>query len=216
MSIISPLHKRTKRDYIGRMNDNKVECMKISREYGSDYWDGDRKYGYGGYRYDGRWKSAAEALISHYKLPENARILDVGCGKGFLLFEFKKLLPNCTITGLDMSKYAVENGKEEIRDRLFVHRAQDRYPFKDKQFDIVISITTLHNLRINDLKAALLEIERVGKSKFIVVESYRSEEELFNLECWALTAEAFFRPEEWTWLFSEFGYKGDYEFIYFD
>ncbi len=216
LEIITPLHKRTTRDYVGRMQDRKVECMKIGRKYGRDYWDGDRRFGYGGYKYDGRWSVVAEKLIKQYNLPENAKILDVGCGKAFLLYEFTKLLPGCTVRGLDSSKYALQNAKEEVRENLFNFPAQEPYPFKDDEFDLVISITTLHNLFINDLKAALQEIERVGKNKYLAVESYRNEEELFNLQCWALTCEAFFTPAEWTWLFGEFGYSGDYEFIYFN
>lgn len=216
LNVITPLHKKTKRDYIGRMMDEKIKCSKIARKYGQDYWDGDRRHGYGGYRYDGRWETVAKELIKIYGLSENAKILDVGCGKGFLLYEFKKFLPNAKIAGFDISKYAIASAKEEIKDNLSVHRAQDKFSFGDKEFDLVISITTLHNLFINELKSALKEIERVGKSKYIAVESYKDEEELFNLQCWALTCEAFFNPEEWIWLFNEFGYRGDYEFIYFE
>lgn len=216
LNIVTPLHKKTKRDYIGRMTDNKIECMKVAKKYGQEYWDGDRRYGYGGYKYDGRWEAVARKLIETYNLPDNAKILDVGCGKGYLLYEFKKLLPNCSITGFDISEYGLKNAKEEIKEHLFQYKAQDVYPFGNNAFDLVISITTPHNLHIFELKTALREIERVGKNKYIVVEGYRNEDELFNLECWALTCESFFKPQEWIWLFNEFGYTGDYEFIYFE
>ena len=97
-----------------------------------------------------------------------------------------------------------------------MYDARDIYPFGDNEFDLVISLNTLHNLKIYDLKTALGEIDRVGKNGYIVIEAYRNEKELFNLECWALTCESFFRPDEWIWLFEEFGYNGDYEFIYFE
>ena len=216
LEIVTQLHKKTKRDYIGRMNDDKIECMKVARKYGKDYWDGDRRYGYGGYRYDGRWSVVANKLVETYNLQENAKILDVGCGKGYLIYEIKKILPKCKIVGFDISDYGIQNAKEEIKNDLFINKAQDPYQFGDKEFDLVISITTLHNLYINELKSALHEIERVGKNKFVVVESYRNEEELFNLQCWALTCNAFFSAHEWIWLYNFFGYSGDYEFIYFE
>lgn len=214
--IITPLHTKTKRDYLARMNDDKVKCMKIALKYGRDYWDGDRRYGYGGYKYDGRYKAVAEKLILTYKLKKNAKILDVGCGKGYLLYELKKLLPDAEVTGFDISQYALTHAKKEIKSNLFVHKAQDHYRFKNKEFDLVISITTLHNLDIGNLAKALKEIERVGKNKYLVVESYRNERELFNLECWALTCKSFFSKEEWISLFKLFGYSGDFEFIYFE
>jgi len=216
MNIVTPIHTKTARDYLSRMQDSKVDCMQVARRYGSDYWDGERRYGYGGFRYDGRWKPVAEKLIETYALPLDAAILDIGCGKGFLLYELKQLLPAARICGFDISTYALDNAKEEIRADLFMHRAEDPYPYADKQFDLVISLTTLHNLHLPELKSALTEMERVGKNGYLVVEAYRTEEELFNLQCWALTCAAFFTPDEWAWLFSEFGYSGDYEFIYFE
>lgn len=216
LNIVTPLHKSTARDYLARMQDDKAECMRIARRYDADFWDGERRYGYGGFSYDGRWKAVAEKLVEIYGLQKDAAILDVGCGKGFLLYELKLLLPEARVCGFDISVYAITNAKEEVCDSLFMHRAQDLYPFADKEFDLVISLTTLHNLLLPELKSALQEVERVGKNKYIMVEGYRNETELFNLQCWALTCESFFKPEEWVWLFGEFGYSGDYEFIYFE
>lgn len=216
LNIITPLHKRAKRDYLARMVNEKVRCMKVAKEYSKDYWDGPRQFGYGGYIYDGRQQEVARKLLEKYKLKEGAKILDIGCGKGFLLYEFKKLIPGARVLGFDISRYAIDNSKPEVRENLFVHRAQDKYPFQEKEFDLVISITTLHNLAIYELKDALKEIERVGKDKYVAVESYRNDEELFNLQCWALTCQSFFNTKEWEWLFDEFGYTGDYEFIFFE
>ena len=217
LEIVTPLHQATQRDYIARMQDEKVHCMRIAKQYGKDYWDGNRRYGYGGYKYiAGRWKPVAEALIENYKLSNDSSILDVGCGKGFLLYELKQLVPGLNITGFDVSRHGLTNAKEEVKDCLFNRRAQDPYPYKDNEFDLVISLGCVHNLRIFELETALKEIERVGRQGYIMMESYRNELEQFNLQCWALTCESFFDHEEWPWLFDHFGYTGDYEFIYFE
>lgn len=213
--IFNKLHKKTTRKYIDRMVDHKIECMKKAKEYDYDYWDGDRRFGYGGYKYDGRWKSVAQDFIDAYNLTNDSKVLDVGCGKAFLIYEIKQLLPDITVVGFDYSEYAIENAKDEIKEYLYIHKAQEKYDYDNNEFDLVLSLGTLHNLPIFDLKKAVKEIQRVGKNKFIMVESYRNEEELFNLQCWALTCESFFRPDEWTWMYDEWGYTGDYEFIYF-
>ena len=216
LNVVTPLHKRTSRDYLARMVDDKVHCMLKAKEYEVDYWDGDRRYGYGGYRYDGRWKVVAEHLIEHYGLGADARILDVGCGKAHLLYELKKLLPQADVTGFDISRHGLADAPEPIRPHLLRYRAQDRYPWGDGHFDLVISLGCLHNVRVFELETAVREIERVGRRKYVMVESYRNEREQFNLQCWALTAEAFFDTAEWIWLYRHFGYTGDYEFIYFE
>jgi len=198
------------------MVDDKVHCMLKAKEYEFDYWDGDRRYGYGGYKYDGRWKIVAEKLIAAYDLKPDARILDVGCGKAHLLYELKQLLPEADVHGFDISEHGLADAPETVRPYLFRYRAQDAYPFGDKSFDLVISLTTLHNLKLFELKAALNEIERVGKNKYITVESYRNEQEQFNVQCWALTAETLVDTATWIWLYNHFGYTGDYEFIYFE
>jgi ubiquinone/menaquinone biosynthesis C-methylase UbiE len=216
MNLITPLHTKTARKYIERMVDDKVHCMVKAKEYEFDYWDGDRRYGYGGYRYDGRWKAVAERLIETYRLGPEARILDVGCGKAHLLHELGQLLPGGEMCGFDISRHGIGDAPEEIRSWLFRYRAQDPYPWGDDHFDLVISLGSLHNLRLFELKTALAEIQRVGRQAYVMVESYRSELELFNLQCWALTAESFFDTAEWIWLFDHFGYAGDYEFIYFE
>jgi SAM-dependent methyltransferase len=210
LEIVSPLHKRTKRDYLGRMTDEKVHCALKAKEYEADYWDGDRRYGYGGYQYmPGRWKPVAEALIEIYDLRPGQKVLDVGCGKAFLLYELQLLMPELKLTGFDISRHGIRSKHPEFKGTLFNYRAQDAYPFGDGEFDLVISLAALHNLRVFELKTALAQIERVGRQKYVMLESYRNEQELFNLECWALTAESFFDTSEWIWLYNHFGYTGD-------
>ncbi len=217
VNFVTPLHQATERAYIDRMIDDKVNCMLKAKEYEFDYWDGDRRFGYGGYKYlAGRWKPVAEAFIDKYGLTNNSSVLDVGCGKAYLLYELKLLLPDLRVKGFDISKHGLNEAKENLKEDLFIHKAQDSYPFENNAFDLVISLGCLHNLRIFELKTALGEIERVGKSGYVMLESYRNELEQFNLQCWALTCESFFDKEEWEWIYNHFGYTGDYEFIYFE
>lgn len=217
IDFLSGLHKGTQRDYLARVNEfPKAEAARIAKQYGYDYWDGERKFGYGGYKYDGRWRKVAESLIRHYSLEPGDRVLDVGCGKGFLLHDMMQTLPGLAVKGIDISEYAIEHAKPEAKPFLQVGNAID-VPFEDKSFDLVVSINTVHNLYCHELDKALREIERVGRQhKYIVVESYRNEEEKVNLMYWVLTGECFFRPEEWEWWFERCGYTGDYSFIFFE
>ena len=217
IDFLSTVHKSTKRDYLARVNEfPKAEAAKLAKKFDYDYWDGDRKVGYGGFRYDGRWKKVALAMADHYGIKPGDKILDVGCGKGFLLYDFTQVVPGVLVRGIDISSYAIVHGKEEIRSCLQIGNANS-LPFPDREFDLVISITTVHNLYCYDLEKALKEIERVGKrNKYICVESYRNEEEKANLLYWQLTCEAFNTPEEWQWWFDKTGYKGDHSFIYFE
>ena len=216
-NFVTPLHKQTKRNYVERMTNNKIYCSEVAKKYSKEYWDGDRKFGYGGYKYiPGRWKPVAEQLIKNYKLNSKSKILDAGCGKGFLLHEIKLLEPGLEINGFDISDYAIKNSHKNVKSNIFRHDIKNKFPFKDKEFDLVISIGTIHNLKVFDIKNAIQEIDRVGKSSYVMVESFRNLKELFNLQCWALTCESFFSTEEWLWLYNNFNYNGDYEFIFFE
>ena len=215
--IITPNHLKTKREYLPRMNDNKITCMKIARKFDFNYWDGDRKFGYGGYKYiQGHWTGVAKKIIRAYNLNSKSKILDAGCGKGFLLYEIKKIIPDIEVVGFDISKYAIKNSKKEIKSFLYVHSLEKKTKFSSKHFDLVVSIGCLHNLYIFNLEKAIKEINRISKKSYIMVESYTDLRQLFNLQCWALTANIFLSSKEWIYLLKKFNFKGDLEFIYFN
>ena len=216
-SFVTPLHKRTKRNYLKRMINNKIYCTKIAKKYSKQYWDGNRKFGYGGYRYiDGYWKKTALRIIKNYSLKGNSKVLDIGCGKGFLIFEIKKLIPSINIVGIDNSQYAILNAKNEIKKNLRVFDARKKLPFKKKSFDLVISLGTLHNFSLKQLSSSIKEINRVGKKSYIMIESYRNDQELFNLQCWALTCKTFLDEKDWIWFLKKNNFIGDHEFIFFE
>lgn len=216
VGIVTPLHKSTQRDCLARMVDNKVEAMIKAKEYEQDYWDGDRRYGYGGYKYlPGRWKPVAEALIARYNLKAGSKLLDVGFGKGFLLYEIQLLEPGIELYGIDISKHGWANIPKELNAKLHLQSAAEPLPWADDFFDLVISLGTFHNLHLPELEKALKEVERVGRNSYVMVESFRNEQEMFNLECWALTAETILSVRAWEWVYKTVGFSGDYEFIYF-
>jgi len=217
VDFIGDLHRATKRDYVQRVVEHdKAESAAIASQFGADYWDGDRRYGYGGYTYDGRWRPMAQKIADHYGLKPGMRILDVGCGKGYLLHEFTQVVPGVDVAGLEISEYAIEHAKPEVKDAIRQGNAAD-LPFNDNAFDLVVSLGCLHNLANYDLDQAAREIERVGKGpKYIMIESFRNEAEKANLLCWQLTCRAFHSPEEWEWLLGQAGYTGDYGCIYFE
>jgi ubiquinone/menaquinone biosynthesis C-methylase UbiE len=220
IDFMSESHNSSKRNYLERVNCiefPKHKAAELAKKWSFDYWDGDRRINYGGYKYiPGRWEKIAKNLIDYYKLKPGDKILDIGCGKGFLLFDLLKLEPELEVFGIDISQYAIENSKPEIRDKL-VQCCATKLPFKNYYFDLIISINTLHNLHTYELERSLTEIERVGKrNKYICVESYQNELQKMNLLYWQVTCESFYSPEEWLWWFEKYNYSGDYSFIYFN
>jgi SAM-dependent methyltransferase len=217
LTLMQALHASTKRDYVARVVDHdKASSAEIASRFGYEYWDGDRRYGYGGYRYDGRWRALAQELAQRYALEPGQRVLDVGCGKGFLLYELAQVVPGLEVVGIDISAYAIANAKEEIRPALRVANAVS-LPFAERQFDLVVSLGTLHNLAIADLWRALRELDRVSTDgrAYLMVESFRNEREKANLLYWQLTCKSFYSVEDWIWVYEEAGYHGDYDFIFF-
>jgi len=202
---------RTRRNVKARQEGKDPDVIAIAKQFGEMYWDGPRQYGYGGYKYDGRWRAVARDIIEYYGLAPGARVLDVGCGKGFLVKDLMSECPGLEGFGLDISRYALEHSPPELAGRLYCGSAE-QLPFPDDSFDCVLSINAIHNLPRAGVVNALREIQRVCRSdkNYVVVDSYHSEEEKKIFESWVLTAEFHGYPAEWFEAFSEAGYVGDW------
>ena len=204
-------YPKAKRDLNARLESKSEESRKVGRKFGFDYFDGDRNHGYGGFSYNPKfWQPVIPTIVENYKITNSSNVLDVGCAKGFFLYDLKLAFPGINITGVDISDYAVENSIPEIKPYLQVGNAT-KLPFQDDYFDFVISINTIHNLNLQDCATALQEIERVTKSNsFITVDAYRNDEEKARMQAWNLTALTMMSVDEWKQFFLEVGYTGDY------
>lgn len=203
---------RSRRNVQARADGKSPEVIRVSKQFGREYFDGPREYGYGGYRYDGRWLPVAQDIVAHFGLKAGDRVLDVGCAKGFLVKDLMIACPGIEVFGIDVSEYAVTHCEPEVVGRLHVGDAR-HLPFPDATFDCVISINTLHNFERAEVIQACREIQRIRKDNdkaFVQVDSYRDEEQRRLFMDWVLTAEFHDYPPGWIAVIEEAGYTGDY------
>jgi SAM-dependent methyltransferase len=204
-------YPKAKRNLEERAARKTEDDRAIARQFGKEFFDGDRRYGYGGFSYNPKfWRPVIPAFEAHFGLDGNSSVLDVGCAKGFMLHDLIETIPGITVAGVDISSYAISNALDSVRPFVRVANAT-HLPYPDKSFDVVMSINTIHNLDTEDLVAALKEIERVSRrGSFVTVDAYRTEDEKNRMMAWNLTAKTILHVDEWIALFEEAGFTGDY------
>jgi ubiquinone/menaquinone biosynthesis C-methylase UbiE len=204
-------YPKTVRDVQQRLESKSDADREIARKFGYDFFDGDRRHGYGGLNYDPRyWSLATKDIVKHFELDDGARILDVGCAKGFMLKDLQENFPKIEVFGVDISNYAIEHAHPDIKKRVTVADAQN-LPFEDNSFDLVVSINTIHNLEAEGCAKALKEIQRVSSKKsFITVDAFETEIERQRMFAWNLTAKTIMSKSDWLKFFNENDYTGDY------
>ena len=204
-------YPRTKRNVEERGATKTEDVRHVARQFGKEFFDGDRQYGYGGFKYFSRfWQPVIPTFQKHFGLTGRSSLLDVGCAKGFMLHDLVELIPDITVRGVDVSDYAIAHAMDDIKSKVQVADARE-LPFADNSFDVVIAINTIHNLDRDDCAQALREIERVSrKGSFITVDAYRNESERERMFAWNLTAKTIMSVDEWVAFFEEVGYTGDY------
>jgi SAM-dependent methyltransferase len=204
-------YPKTKRNIKERGSEKTEEIRAVARQFGKEFFDGDRKHGYGGFGYMSRfWTPVIPTFQEHWGLTKDSSVLDVGCAKGFMMHDMAKGIPGITVKGVDVSEYAIENAIEDMKPHVQVADAM-KLPFEDNSFDIVIAINTLHNLEKDDFAIGLKEVERVSrKGAFVTVDAYRTEEEKEAMYAWNLTAKSIMSVDEWVTFYNECGYTGDY------
>jgi len=204
-------YPQSKRNIDDRVEQVDVKVRETSMQFGKEYFDGDRIYGYGGYGYLPRfWTDTVKYIKETYQLADNDKVLDVGCAKGFMMHDFKLHMPNLQIKGVDLSEYAIENAIDTMKPFIQVANAKE-LPFEKNEFDLVLGINVIHNLPREECKQALQEIQRVTKKHaFVMVDAWHTEEEKIRLQNWVLTAKTYMHVNDWIHFFGEAGYSGDY------
>lgn len=204
-------YPKAKRNLEERLESKTEEVRSVARKFDKDFFDGERQYGYGGFSYNPKyWSRVVKDFVDYYDLKDGSKILDVGCAKGFMLYDFKKYNNTFDLHGIDISSYAIQNSINEVKANLKVGDAKS-LPYDDNTFDLVIAINTIHNLDKNDCAISLKEITRVSKKNaFLTVDAYRNEEEKTKMDAWNLTAKTIMSVEDWIKFFEENQYKGDY------
>lgn len=197
--------------------NKRVEISERKRlslmKFGKEYFDGDRKHGYGGYRYNKKFfRKVTKEIIKHYKLTNKSKILDIGCAKGFMMYEFRNFLPKAEIWGLDISRYCKINAMPS--EKKFIKLGScHKLPFRSNYFDFIVSISTIHNLDEKKIPQAIKELERVKKGdSFIRIKGYKNLKEKKFIDNWNLVAKSNLSINKWKKLFKKFKYSGDYEF----
>lgn len=204
-------YPKTKRNLEERIASKTDSDRSLARQFGRDFFDGNRNHGYGGFNYSPRfWQPVIPTFQQHWNLDKNSSVLDVGCAKGFMMHDLAELIPGITVKGIDISEYAVAHAIDDMKPHVQVACAT-KLPFPDKSFDITISINTVHNLEREECAMALQEIERVSrKGSYITVDAYRNPEEKKRMDAWNLTAKTILSVDDWVQFFKDVGYTGDY------
>lgn len=204
-------YPKPKRNLDKRLSEKTPDIVQTAREFGKEFFDGERKFGYGGFFYNPKyWEIVVKDFVYYYKLSANAKILDIGCAKGFMLYDFKRLYPKINIYGIDISQYAIDNCHLAVKNNVKVGDAKN-LEFDDNYFDLVISINTVHNLDLDDCITSIKEISRVSKANsFITVDAYNTDEEKDRMYKWNLTAKTIMSVNDWKNTFKKIGYNGDY------
>ena len=204
-------YPKTKRDISQRGAEKTEEDRIVARKFGKEFFDGERRHGYGGFSYSPKfWKPVVPDFKEYYGLTKESSILDIGCAKGFMLNDFIEEIPGINARGVDISNYAIQHCKESVKNLVDVGDAR-ALPFEDNAFDLVISINTIHNLDTEELKTSLKEISRVSrKHSFITVDAYRNHAEKGGYVCMEFDRKNYPFSRRLVSPFKEVGFEGDY------
>ena len=180
--------------------------------FGYDYFDNPKSgRGYRGYVYTGRYYETAKKIIDHYKLKPNSKILEIGCAKGYLLYEFFKL--KMDVVGYDISRYAVDNCIEELKEMIFLGRVNDINE-NDNIYDLAIAKEVLSHMAIDDILFTINKLQNISKNIYLVLQTVSEKKKANDMQSWDCTYKTMMIKKDWEKVLSSCGFHGDYQFNY--
>ena len=202
--------KKTKRRNVSKSRniENKFIAWKLDKEY----YDGKRINGYGGFYYDGRWKILLKKIIRIYKLNKKLKVLEIGCKKGFLLYDLSLLIPGIKLYGIENHKYPLTKIKKSFKKKIYNLPYYELKAFKNKEFDLVIAFNSIYMQNLGDIIKTLKEIKRVSSHSYISLASYTNRADREKFLDWTLLGTTILKKKEWKTIFDLIGYTGDYYF----
>lgn len=185
----------------------------VANYRGKEFYDGERIYGHGGLKYDGRWVPIARNMYREYGLKPHAAVLHIGCDKGFLLHDFLGVDPTLKVRGTEISAYPLQHAIESVKGDL-IECPYEKLPFEEAEFDLVVALGSVYALNLAGAITCLKEIERVGKGRsFITLATYETDEEYRLFKYWTLLSSTILRKEEWLEVLKHVNFRGDYAFV---
>lgn len=194
-------------------NIRTIKNRIISGYRDKNFFDGDRNFGYGGFKYDGRWQKVAKKIVDEYNLSLDSSFLQFNCEKGFLVNDVKSVLPKARVHGLETSDYALSTAMDNIKKNLKKVNNYYDLDIRDNSYDFIIAIGVVYTYSLSDAIKCLKEIERIGKGKsFITLASYTNEEDYWLFKDWTVIGTTILKKEEWIEVLNHANYTGDYFF----
>jgi len=187
---------------------NKFLAWKLDK----NYYDGYRQNGYGGFKYDARWKRLLPKLIKKYKLTKKSKVLEIGCKKGFLLLDLNKLLPGIKSQGIENHEYPLKKANKKIKKKLYFKDYYNLKNYKKREFDLVIAFNSIYMQNLGDTIKTISEIKRISKKSYISLASYEKKKDRDKFLDWTLLGTTILKKSEWKEIFKFIGYNGDYYF----
>ena len=193
-------------------NKRRIKNKIIAWNLNKEYYDGSRINGYGGFKYDGRWKKFLPKIIKRYKLTNKSKVLEIGCKKGFLIQDLQELLPGIKAIGIENHRYPISKASVKVKNKLYLKNYYDLEKFKRNQFDLIIAFNSIYMQNLGDIIKTLTGISRISKHSYISLASFEKKIDRDKFFDWTLLDTTNLKTDDWKSLFKQINFRGNYYF----